>query len=48
MKIVIGVCPYNKEIQCSEKNKCYFCGWNPQVHKRRVFKIREEMAKREA
>ena len=33
-----GVCLYNKEVNCTEKN-CKKCGWNPEVEKIRKIKI---------
>ena len=44
MRAVIGVCRFNKEVNCTEK-RCAKCGWNPDVAKKRSEKIREEMKK---
>lgn len=33
-------CPHNEGVVCSLK-RCYTCGWNPDVEKRRKEKIRQ-------
>lgn len=38
-----GICRYNLNISCTEKQSCYHCGWNPVISAKRVQKIREAM-----
>ena len=37
-------CPHNEAVCCKSKN-CYHCGWNPNVAKIRLEKIRKERAR---
>lgn len=34
-------CKYRSNINCSSRNECYACGWNPEVEKARKKKLYE-------
>lgn len=39
-----GNCVHNKMIECSgDFRPCHKCGWNPEVHEKRVRKVVEAM-----
>ena len=33
-------CKFNLYVDCEEQDKCSKCGWNPQVQKKRIEKIK--------
>ena len=35
-------CDYNRAIIC-DSEECYHCGWDPEVAKRRIEKLKEDM-----
>ena len=39
-----GTCRFNIGVTCTEKSLCPKCGWNPEVNKIRVEKIRRSMS----
>lgn len=35
-------CRFNKHIDCTKKDECWHCGWNPEVEKMRKKKLIDE------
>lgn len=35
-------CKYSRGVDCTAKNKCEKCGWNPEVQRERIRKIRQQ------
>lgn len=39
----VGICTFNNAVDCTDKDGCNKCGWNPAVQKIMGMKIKERM-----